>query len=127
MISFRHKGDFHKTEKFLKKTFGRNYEKILEKYGEIGVERLAQYTPVDSGETAASWYYKIERNSSSSISITWCNSNINKGVNIAVILQYGHATRNGGWVEGLDYVNPALKPIFDNLAEAAWKEVISNG
>lgn len=127
MITFRHKGDFHKTEKFLKKSFGRDYQKILEKYGEIGVERLAEFTPVDSGETAASWYYKIERNSSSSISITWYNSNVNKGVNIAIILQYGHATRNGGWVEGLDYVNPALKPIFDSMAEAAWKEVTSNG
>ena len=127
MISFRHKGDFSKTEKFLKKSFGRNYMKILDKYGEIGVQQLKSHTPVDSGVTSISWYYKVEQRSSTSLSLTFYNDNVNNGVNIAVILQYGHATRNGGWVEGRDYINPALKPVFDSLAQAAWKEVISDG
>lgn len=127
MISFRQKGDFSKTEKFLKKSFGKKYLQILEKYGEIGVQQLKAYTPIDSGETADSWYYKVEQTTPTSLSITWYNDNVNKGVNIAVILQYGHATRNGGWVEGKDYINPALKPVFDNLAKAAWREVIKDG
>lgn len=127
MIRFNQKGDFSKTEKFLKKSFGRNYKAILEKYGEIGVQQLKYNTPMDSGVTAVSWYYVIEQRSESSISITWCNDNVNRGVNIAVILQYGHATRNGGWVEGKDYINPALKPVFDSIAQAAWREVVSDG
>lgn len=122
MITIRQRGDFKKTEKFLKKSLGRNYRAILDKYGQKGVMALAAATPIDSGETAALWDYEIIQNGSS-ISIVWKNYNINKGVNIAVILQYGHATRNGGWVEGRDYINPALRPIFDELAEAAWKEV----
>lgn len=127
MISFHHKGNFIKTEKFLKKSFGRNYQQILEKYGKMGVERLSKFTPIDSGKTSSSWNYRIEKESSNFVSVVWYNSNINNGVNIALILQYGHATRNGGWVEGIDYINPALKPIFDSMAEEAWKEVISNG
>lgn len=127
MISFRHKGDFSKTEKFLKKSFGRNYRQILEKYGEIGVQQLKANTPVDSGVTSISWYYKVEQRTPTSLSLTFYNDNVNNGVNIAVILQYGHGTRNGGWVEGRDYINPALKPVFDSLAQAAWREVIKNG
>lgn len=124
MISFKHKGDFRKTEKFLKKSLGANYMSILEKYAQIGVEQLAANTPKESGETAASWGYRITRNEEK-ISIIWTNSHIHNGVNIAVILQYGHATRNGGYVSGRDYINPALRPIFDKLAESAWKEVTS--
>lgn len=123
-ISFRQTGDFKKTEKLLKKALGRKYRDVLEKYGEYGVAALSAATPVDSGETASSWYYKIEQEGSS-LSVTWYNRNVEKGYNIAVILQYGHGTRNGGYVEGRDYINPALKPIFDKLAEAAWKEVTS--
>lgn len=121
-ISIRHKGDFKKTEKLLKKSIGKNYRSILEKYGQRGVSALAAATPVDTGTTAACWDYEIIQNGTS-ISVVWNNYNINKGVNIAVILQYGHATRNGAWVEGRDYINPALQPIFDQLAEEAWKEV----
>lgn len=124
MISFRNKGDFSKTEKFLKKSLGKNYRSILEKYARMGVAALASATPVDSGETAASWDYEIIQNDGK-MSIIWKNYHIEKGVNIAVILQYGHATRNGGYVEGVDYINPALRPIFDDLANAAWKEVTS--
>lgn len=124
MISIKQKGDFKKTERFLKKSLGRDYRKVLEKYGEYGVEALSAATPVDSGETASSWYYEIVQKDSS-MSVVWKNRNVQKGVNIAVILQYGHGTRNGGYVEGRDYINPALRPIFEALAEAAWKEVSS--
>lgn len=124
MISIRHKGSFKKTERFLKKSLGRNYLSILNKYAEQGVRALSSATPKESGETATSWYYEIVQNESS-LSIVWNNAHIEKGVNIAVILQYGHGTRNGGYVQGRDYINPALRPIFDQLAEAAWKEVTS--
>lgn len=124
MITVRQRGDFKKTEKFLKKSFGKDYRSVLEKYAQRGVAALSAATPVDTGLTAASWGYEIIQNDSR-ISIIWTNSNVQRGVNIAVILQYGHGTRNGGWVEGRDYINPALRPIFDNLAEDAWKEVIS--
>lgn len=123
-ISFTQKGDFKKTEKYLKKSFGKDYLSVLDKYAREGVSYLAANTPKDSGNTAASWSYSIEQKDSS-ISIIWYNSNVQKGVNIAVILQYGHATRNGGYVSGRDYINPALRPIFDAMAEAAWKEVTS--
>lgn len=122
-ITFLQKGDFKKTEKFLKKSFGKDYRSVLDHYGQLGVDYLSAATPVESGETAISWDYQIIQNESS-ISVQWHNYNINKGVNIAIILQYGHATRNGGWVEGRDYINPALRPIFDDMADAAWKEVI---
>ncbi len=124
MISIRQKGDFRKTEKFLKKSFGRDYRRILEKYAQLGVEALSNATPVDTGLTAASWGYEIIQNENY-LSIQWNNYNIHRGINIALIIQYGHATRNGRWVEGLDYINPALRPIFENMADAAWKEVTS--
>lgn len=123
MIIFKQKGDFSKTEKFLKKSLGRNYVSVLEKYGQQGVAALSASTPVRTGLTATSWSYEIIQNGSS-ISVIWKNSNIQKGVNIALILQYGHGTKNGGYVRGRDYINPALRPIFDKMADAAWKEVI---
>lgn len=125
MIRITQRGNFDKTEKFLKKSFGRDYIGVLEKYGQQGVAALSAATPVDSGLTATSWSYKIIQNGSA-ISIVWENSNVQKGVNIAIILQYGHGTRNGGYVSGRDYINPALKPIFDKMADAAWKEVTSS-
>lgn len=124
MISFRQKGDFKKTEKFLKKAFGRKYMPILEKYARQGVSALSANTPVESGTTAASWDYEIIQNESY-LSIVWKNYNVVKGTNIAIILQYGHGTRNGGYVQGRDYINPSLQPIFDKMADAAWKEVTS--
>lgn len=122
MIHISQRGSFSKTEKFLKKSFGRDYISVLQKFGQQGVSALSAATPIDSGMTAISWSYEIVQESSS-ISIVWKNSNENKGINIAIILQYGHATRNGGYVEGIDYINPALKPIFEKMADAAWKEV----
>lgn len=122
MISFRQKGDFSKLSNFLERA--KETVKIgdLDRYGREGVSALSSATPVDSGLTAQSWYYKIEQNSGS-VSISFHNSNIQNGVPIAVILQYGHGTGNGGWVEGRDYINPAIQPIFDKIANEAWKEV----
>ena len=125
MISFRQKGDFSKTERFLKKSLGKDYRSVLDRYGKEGVDALSAATPVQSGRTATSWGYIIEQGTNT-ISIVWTNSNVNNGVNIAIILQYGHATRNGGYVEGIDYINPALRPIFEKLADAAWKEVTAS-
>lgn len=122
MINIRQRGDFKKTEKFLKKSFGKNYIGVLERYAQQGVSALSAATPIDSGTTSVSWSYKIIQNKDG-FSIVWENSNEVKGVNIAIILQYGHGTRNGGYVSGIDYINPALKPIFDKMADAAWKEV----
>lgn len=122
MIRFVHKGDFSKTKDFLKKVSRGNYYQGLEKYAQKGVEALMQYTPVDTGLTAHSWGYEIER-TGKSCTITWTNSNQNKGVSIAIILQYGHGTGNGGYVKGKDYINPAIRPIFDEIADAVWKEV----
>ena len=124
-ISFSSKGDFSKTIKFLNKVKNVKINNILSKYGKIGVNALSQATPKDSGVTSRSWNYKIEVNNNNA-SIVWYNTNVVKGVNIAVILQYGHGTRNGGWVEGRDYINPAMKPIFDKIADQVWKEVINN-
>jgi hypothetical protein len=122
MISFRHKGDFSKSTRFLKAAKDGSYLKVLEKYGRQGVAALASATPVDSGATASSWYYEIS-NTNGSATITFCNSNVNKGVPIAIILQYGHGTGTGGWVQGRDYINPAIQPIFDRIVNEAWREV----
>ena len=105
VISFKHQGDFKKTENFLKKSLDRDYRRILDRYGAEGVSALAAATPVETGETASSWSYEIIQNEGS-ISIVWNNSHVEKGTNIAIILQYGHGTRTGGWVEGRDYINP---------------------
>lgn len=125
MIVFKQKGNFNNTEKFFKRMSQWSFLKSLDRYGREGVAALASATPIDSGETANSWGYEIHR-TGGSCSIIWTNSHMNKGVNIAVILQYGHGTRNGGYVQGVDYINPAIRPIFDHIAEEAWKEVTSS-
>lgn len=122
MISVRSRGNFNRLEKMLKKSLGRDYKKVLDKYARQGVQALMASTPVDTGETAASWDYEIVEESGR-ISVHWTNSNVVNGVNIAMILQYGHGTGTGGYVQGVDYINPALKPVFDAMADAAWKEV----
>lgn len=121
-ITFSQKGDFRKLTSFLEKSREVFNIGILDKYGRMGVEALSSATPFDSGETARSWYYEIE-NGHGVAAIKYCNSNVQNGVPIAIILQYGHGTRNGGWVEGRDYINPAIQPIFDEIVESAWKEV----
>lgn len=122
MISFRHKGNFQKLDRYLVNV--KKAVKIgdLHRFGRAGVAALASATPVDSGKTAASWYYEIERKNGS-VEIKYCNSNIQNGVPIAVILRYGHGTRNGGWVQGRDYIDPAIRPVFDKIADDAWREV----
>lgn len=122
-ITLTNKGDFSKTFKSLKNMKNFKMEKILDKYGKQGVSALQSATPVESGLTANSWSYGIETKGDHT-KIYWSNSNVNKGVNIAIILQYGHGTRNGGYVVGRDYINPAMRPIFDSIANEAWKEVV---
>ena len=122
MISFRQKGDFSKLTRFLERAKEAVHLGDLDKYGQEGVAALASATPVDSGLTAKSWYYKIE-NGNGTARISFYNSNVQNGVPIAVVLQYGHGTRNGGWVQGRDYINPAIQPIFDQIVKEAWGEV----
>lgn len=122
MIFFKQRGSFDKTEKLLKKSFGRNYRDVLEKYGQQGVAALSAATPIDTGLTSSSWSYEIVQKDTG-LSVIWNNSNIQHGLNIAIILQYDHGTRGGGYVVGIDYINPALKSIFEKMADAAWKEV----
>ena len=122
MISFRHKGDFSKTRQMLTRAKQGAYMRVLEKYGNEGVAALASATPTESGHTANSWYYEIEHSAGSSV-IRFNNSHINKGVPIAIILQYGHGTGTGGWVEGRDYINPAVRPVFDRIVQEVWREV----
>lgn len=124
MISFRHKGDFIKLTRYFEQVKKAAKVDCLEKYGQAGVAALASATPVKTGLTANSWYYEIERQNGLA-TITFKNSNVNKGVCIAIILQYGHGTGTGGWVEGRDYINPAIQPIFDKIVEDAWREVTS--
>ena len=122
MISFRQKGDFSKTKRYFERVKAAARLSILDKYGREGVAALASATPTETGKTASSWFYELSHNKGSA-TITFSNSNINKGVPIAIILQYGHGTGTGGWVEGRDYINPAIQPIFDKIANEAWKEV----
>lgn len=122
MFHIKDHGDYSKIRGYLKKNSKLTLSQILESYGAKGVEALRAATPIDSGTTASSWSYEIVEGSGKS-TIEFHNSNINKGVPIAIILQYGHGTGTGGWVEGRDYINPAIQPIFDELAKEAWKEV----
>lgn len=121
-ITFTQKGDFNKTEKFLKKAKNAEFYKHMQQYGELGVQALSEATPIRTGKTASSWAYDIEltRNSAQ---ITWSNTNTNQGENIAILIQYGHGTGTGGYVHGQDYVNPAMRAVFDKIIEEIWKEV----
>ena len=122
MISFRQKGDFSKITRFMERAKEVVHLGDLDKYGREGVNALSSATPVDTGLTSKSWYYKIEQKNGSA-TISFHNSNFQNGVPIAVIIQYGHGTKNGGWVQGRDYINPAIQPIFDKIANDAWREV----
>lgn len=122
MITFRQKGDFSKLTRYFERVKEAAKISVLDKYGREGVAALASATPVDSGLTAQSWDYKIERGKGFA-SITFTNSDIENGFPVAIMLQYGHGTGTGGWVAGRDYINPAIRPVFDKLAEAAWEEV----
>ena len=125
VVQMSEKGDFKKTFKFLKAMQEKKFLSNLNKYGERGVQLLSENTPRDTGLTASSWYYKIE-DDGETLTLTWYNSNVKKDYfNVALMLQYGHATKNGGWVEGIDYINPALKPLFDEMEKDIWEEVKS--
>lgn len=121
-VHFKHHGGFDKTQKGLMKSMGMQWVRVLDRYGQEGVLRLMAATPVDTGKTADSWTYELVQNGSS-VSVIWSNTNVNNGVNIALILDIGHGTRNGGYVVGLNYIDPALQPIFEAMASAAWREV----
>lgn len=122
MITFKSEGSFKKTEDYLMNLAKADYTDIFKHYGDMGVAALSSATPVDTGETAHSWYYNIER-APGHITLKWNNTHIEHGVPIAIILQYGHGTGTGGWVEGRDYINPAIRPIFDGIVNELWKQV----
>lgn len=122
MITLKQSGDWAGTRNFLRQIRLNKELNILDKYGKIGVEQLRNATPVDTGLTAASWYYEIIKDDEG-FKLQFCNSNVNNFVQVAVILQFGHATKNGTWVEGVDYINPVLQPIFEELSDKVWKEV----
>lgn len=121
-VTITQTGDFNKTEEYLRRLSQEDLSAVLSRYGEMGVNALSNATPVDTGLTAASWYYTIEARRGY-YSIRWHNSNVQNGLLIAILIQYGHGTRNGGYVQGRDFIMPAIQPIFDQIAEEAWREV----
>jgi len=122
MITFTEKGSFNNTEKYLSHLKSADLYATLGKYGTLGVNALSNATPVETGETAQSWYYEIVQRTGY-YSIRWHNRHVEDGRPIAILLQYGHGTRTGGYVQGRDYIMPAIRPIFDQMAAEAWKEV----
>jgi hypothetical protein len=122
VFSFTQKGDWDPTRRYLERVKRLQLANVLNKYGQMGVNALASATPVESGLTAQSWYFEVTSGGGYH-RITWYNSNVNDGVPIAIILQYGHGTGTGGYVAGRDYINPAIKPAFDQIEEAVWREV----
>lgn len=122
MIEVKGSGNFRRTEDFLRQAANRRIFSDLDHYGRRGVDALSSATPIDDGETAKSWGYKIER-SRTGITIYWFNNHTNDGEQIAILIQYGHATGTGGYVVGRDYINPAIQPIFDEIADSIWKKV----
>lgn len=123
MVVIRHRGDLKKTRNLLERIVRRNYRDVLKKYGQRGVDALSAATPKDTGKTAGSWEYEIEQTQTGH-TIGFNNTNLNHGVSVALLLQYGHGTRNGGYVQGIDYINPALRPVFEKMADEAWQEVV---
>lgn len=121
MITFKHHGNFNNTEKLLKSQNKARHKQILEKYGQLGVQALSEATPVDSGLTGMSWYYKIDM--SKGYKISWHNSNIVDGIPVVILIQYGHGTSDGTFIQGRDFINPVMKPIFEKLSDELWKEV----
>lgn len=124
-IRFEQKGNFSKLDRYFRRVRNAVNDMDFEEFGKRGVAALSSATPVRTGLASQSWYYKVKK-TKDSVTITFNNSDIENGAPIAIILQYGHATKNGGWVEGRDYINPSIQPIFDELANNAWKEVTKN-
>lgn len=122
MITLKTSGDFKKTKTFFGLLYKRSFMEKLEEYAEEGLQALINATPVDTGKTALSWYYTIEC-TRDKVTITWHNSNNIDYVPIVILIQYGHATKEGSFVEGVDFINPALKPVFDTISRSVWEEV----
>ncbi len=122
MITIKCTGDFKNTTKFLEKARKLSIQQIMERYGQEGVKALQAATPIDTGETASKWGYKVSTGRGSS-SITWTNDSINDGIPIVILIQYGHGTKNGGYVSGVDFINPAIQNVMDKLADSIWEEV----
>ena len=125
MIKFEHRGNFKNTEGFLKRAVKREYAKLFNQIGEAGVASLSEATPKDTGKTAASWYYTVDE-TRDGLRISWNNSNRNDGASVAILIQTGHGTPSGAYVKGIDYINPALKPVFEAFANKVWWEVTRN-
>lgn len=123
IVSVTQKGNFKKTDRFLSKVVSLHFERKLKHYGELGVQALKAATPKDTGKTAESWNYEIVQEEGRTV-LYWRNENLSQGIPVVIILQYGHVTRNGGFVEGIDFINPTLKPLFERMAKEAWKEVV---
>lgn len=122
MITFRQRGDFRKTESFLKRVSGDDIYSSLERYAKEGVDALSASTPSDTGKTASSWDYEIKKDRNG-VSIYWTNSNVMDGIPVVILIQYGHATGTGGYVQGIDFINPTLRPVFEKIVENVWREV----
>ena len=122
MVIFKHKGNFKRTDKFLKRVAVDDYIRVFEKYGREGVATLASVTPKDTGKTGQSWRYDINH-TKKGITLTWSNTNTSDGVPVVILLEYGHATRSGGFVQGQKFINPAMKPLLDKMIPELWKEV----
>ena len=122
MITIESQGEWKLTRNWFDRMTKLDLALIMNQFGKEGVSALAAATPSRSGLTSKSWNYEVSRKGNN-WKITWTNSNVNKGANIAVLIQYGHGTRNGGYVVGRDYINPAIRPVFDKIAQKAWKEV----
>lgn len=122
LVVMKQSGSLKNFEGFLYKNRKRRLYQLLNEYGKQGVELLRDATPVDTGKTATGWDYEIEV-SSQGVSLYWVNNNVNEGVPIAILIQYGHATRSGSYVQGIDYINPALRSLFESMATKLWKEV----
>lgn len=123
MIHIKHKGDFNNVEKFMNRMLKQDYLNILSEYGKMGVRALMANTPAQSGKTAESWDYGIDRDDGK-VTLYWTNSNENEGVNIAILLIYGHGTQNGSYVQGINFVDPVMQPIFEQMARETWGRVI---
>lgn len=122
MIKVKCTGDFKNTTKFLEKASKMSITDILNRYGKEGVNALSAATPIDTGETASKWDYEIITGKTKS-SVTWTNNAMNNGIPIVILIQYGHGTKNGGYVSGVDFINPAIKGVMDRLADSIWREV----
>ena len=125
MIKIKHSGSFSKTERFFNKAIRRDYLNVIEKYAELGLAVLREATPMDTGKTAASWNYIIEEKEKGKVTVAYTNSNLNDGISVVLLLMYGHGTQDGGYVQGEDFVHPAILPVFRELVKKIWKEVNS--